>query len=38
MAARMQAVYYRAPDGAEPVNEFIEDLPPAHQVAVDKSD
>jgi phage-related protein len=35
MAARMQAVYYRAPDGAEPVNEFIEDLPPAHQVAVD---
>lgn len=34
--AEMQAVYYRAQDGSEPVNEFIDDLDPvAAQVAVD---
>lgn len=24
--ARLQAVYYRAPDGSEPVNDFIDGL------------
>lgn len=34
--AQMQAVYYRARDGREPVNEFIDDLDPvAAQVVVD---
>jgi len=31
----MQAVYYRGPDGAEPVNAFIESLPAEVQVAID---
>jgi hypothetical protein len=25
--ARLQAIYYRAPDGSEPVNDFIDALP-----------
>lgn len=34
--AEMQAVYFRAQDGSEPVNEFIDHLDPvAAQVAVD---
>lgn len=32
---RIQAVYYRAPDGSEPVREFIERLPVKRQVAID---
>jgi phage-related protein len=31
----MQAVFYRKSDGSEPVDEFIENLPSAHQVAID---
>jgi phage-related protein len=31
----MQAVFYRKSDGGEPVDEFIESLPVAHQVAID---
>jgi phage-related protein len=31
----MQPVYYRAADGSEPVDDFIESLPPAHQGVVD---
>lgn len=31
----MQAVYYRAPDGAEPVNDFIDRLDVRRQVALD---
>ncbi len=31
----MQAVYYRAPDGAEPVNDFIDRLDVGRQVALD---
>ena len=31
----MQAVYYRAPDGTEPVDEFIERLDVRRQVALD---
>jgi phage-related protein len=31
----MQAVFYRAPDGSEPVDEFIEGLSIPAQVAVD---
>lgn len=31
----MQAVFYRASDGVEPVNEFIDGLPIRHQVALD---
>jgi hypothetical protein len=30
---RQQAVYYRAADGSEPVDDFIESLPVKHQVA-----
>lgn len=34
--ARMQAVYYRAPDGSEPVDSFIDRLAdPAKQAALD---
>ena len=33
--AEMQAVFYRKSDGSEPVDAFIEDLPPAHQAAID---
>jgi|SRR5712692_3880124 len=31
----MQAVYYRAPDGSEPVSDFLDALPPRCQVALD---
>ena len=31
----MQAVYYRAPDGSEPVNDFIDLLDVKRQVALD---
>jgi phage-related protein len=31
----MQAVYYRAPDGSEPVNDFIDGLDVKRQVALD---
>ncbi len=31
----MQAVYYRAPDGSEPVNDFIDGLAVKRQVALD---
>jgi phage-related protein len=31
----MSAVYFRELDGAEPVSDFIDGLPVAHQVAVD---
>jgi phage-related protein len=31
----MSAVYYRSSDGSEPVSDFIDRLPVAHQVAVD---
>src|SRR5574340_1735595 len=31
----MPAVFYRAPNGSEPVNDFIDALPPAHQAALD---
>lgn len=30
-----QAVYYRAPDGSEPVNDFIDQLEVKRQVAID---
>ena len=33
--ARLQAVYYRAPDGSEPVNDFIDALSPKRQVSLD---
>lgn len=33
--ARLQAVYYRAPDGSEPVNQFIDRLPVKRQVVLD---
>jgi phage-related protein len=34
--AHLQAVFYRAPDGSEPVDEFIEGLPgPDRQAAID---
>jgi phage-related protein len=32
----MQAVFYRESDGSEPVDEFIEGLSPARQVAIDE--
>lgn len=32
---RMQAVYYRDGRGRQPVEEFIDGLPPKHQVVVD---
>jgi phage-related protein len=33
---RLQAVFYRAPNGSEPVDDFIESLkPPAKQAAID---
>lgn len=31
----MQAVYYRAPDGREPVNEYIDSLSPERQEEID---
>lgn len=31
----MQAVFYREDDGGEPVDEFIEGLPPEQQVVID---
>lgn len=33
--AQLQAVYYRAPDGIEPVNDFIDRLSIKRQVALD---
>ncbi len=33
--ANLQAVYYRAADGSEPVNDFIDKLPVKRQVALD---
>jgi phage-related protein len=33
--ANLQAVYYRAPDGSEPVNDFIDRLSVKRQVALD---
>jgi phage-related protein len=33
--ARTQAVYYRDKDGVEPVNEFIETLPPKRAAKID---
>ena len=33
--SRLQAVYYRARDGSEPVDDFIEELNPKSQVALD---
>jgi phage-related protein len=33
--AQLQAVFYRAPDGAQPVDEFIERLPVRVQVVLD---
>ena len=33
--AHFQAVYYRAPDGSEPVNDFISGLAVRQQVALD---
>jgi phage-related protein len=36
MPSRFQAVFYRAPDGSEPVDDFIESLSdPAKQAAID---
>jgi phage-related protein len=32
---RLRAVYYRTPDGAEPVSDFIDRLPVKRQVVVD---
>ena len=31
----MQAVYYRDPDGREPVNDFLDTLPPERQEEID---
>ncbi len=33
--ANLQAVYYRLPDGSEPVSDFIDALDPRRQVALD---
>ncbi|MGH9160373.1 MAG: type II toxin-antitoxin system RelE/ParE family toxin [Vicinamibacteraceae bacterium] len=33
--AKLQAVYYRTPDGSEPVNQFIDRLPVKRQVVLD---
>lgn len=33
--ARLQAVYYRAPDGSEPVNDFLDGLSVKRQVVLD---
>src|SRR5215216_631760 len=33
--ARLQAIFYRAPDGSEPVDEFIESLDSSRQAAID---
>jgi len=33
--ARTQAVYYRDSDGAEPVDEFIQALPPKRAAKID---
>lgn len=33
--ARLQAIFYRAPDGSEPVDEFIETLDSNRQAAID---
>lgn len=35
--ARFQAVYYCDAEGREPVDEFIDSIPAAHQVALDDS-
>lgn len=36
--ADIQAVFYRAPDGSEPVDEFIETLDSNRQAAIDLPD
>ena len=33
--ANLRAVYYRSPDGSEPVSDFIDGLDPRRQVALD---
>ena len=33
--AKMHAVYYREPDGVEPVDDFIDHLPPRVQASLD---
>ena len=33
--ANLQAVYYRAPDGSEPVSDFVDRLDPKRQVFLD---
>ena len=33
---RFQAVYYRAPDATQPVDDFIEDLDPRRQAVLDQ--
>ena len=35
MSGELQAVYYRAADGSQPVDGFLGSLPVKHQVAVD---
>jgi phage-related protein len=35
MPGQLQAVYYRAADGSQPVDAFIDGLPIKHQVTVD---
>jgi phage-related protein len=35
MPGDLQAVYYRAPDGSQPVDAFIDGLPVEHQVTID---
>ena len=35
MPSHLQAVYYRAPDGSEPVNDFIDSLSVREQVVID---
>ena len=35
VVARTQAVYYRDPDGTEPVDEFIQALPPKRAAKID---
>ena len=33
--AKYAAVFYRGSDGTQPVDDFIDELPPAHQAALD---
>lgn len=32
---KLRTCFYCTPDGREPVDEFIDDLPPAHQASID---